>query len=101
MADAAFSNVMMECKRICSVCSNIGVATIIRFRPELTDHEHLYYEGLQKSGNAEFNATFEKAYDLYLGQLLVGADIYDATDSDRSSVRGQLSLDNLNSGKNP
>ena len=104
MADAAFSNVMMECKRICSVCSNIGVATIIRFRPELTDHEHLYYEGLQKSGNAEFNATFEKAYDLYLGQLLVGADIYDATSSSADktsepSVKGQISLENLSSMK--
>ena len=109
MADAAFSNVMMECKRICSVCSNIGVATIIRFRPELTDHEHLYYEGLQKSGNAEFNATFEKAYDLYLGQLLVGADIYDATGEKKgapipapasdSSIEGQISLESLGSDK--
>ena len=107
MADAAFSNVMMECKRICSVCSNIGVATIIRFRPELTDHEHLYYEGLQKSGNAEFNATFEKAYDLYLGQLLVGADIYDATGDKKGAsvpssddgIKGQISLESLGSDK--
>ena len=101
LADAAFSNVMMECKRICSVCSNIGVATIIRFRPELTDHEHLYYEGLQQSGNVEFNATFEKAYDLYLGQLLVGADIYDATagKSDGKSINGQLTIDSIGYSK--
>ena len=73
------------------------MATVVRIHPELADHEHLYYEGLQQSGNAEFNATFEKAYDLYLGQLLVGADIYDATAARKgeSGLKGQLSLDSL------
>ena len=69
MADAIFSNLMVEIKRITSVCSNIGIATMVRIRPELADHEHLYYESLQKGGDADFDKTFNKIHDLYFSQL--------------------------------
>lgn len=69
MADAIFSNLMVEIKRITSVCSNIGIATMVRIRPELADHEHLYYESLQKGGDEEFDKIFNKTHDLYFGQL--------------------------------
>ena len=69
MADAIFSNLMVEIKRITSVCSNIGIATMVRIRPELADHEHLYYESLQKGGDEEFDKLFNKTHDLYFGQL--------------------------------
>ena len=69
MADAVFSNLMVEFKRITAVCSNIGIATIVRVRSELADHEHLYYENLGKSGDKDYNKTFTKAHDFFFGQL--------------------------------
>lgn len=69
MADAVFSNLMVECKRITAVCSNIGIATMVRVRPELADHEHLYYENLSRSGDKDFDKTFSKAHDFFFGQL--------------------------------
>ena len=73
MADAVFSNLMVECKRITAVCSNIGIATMVRVRPELADHEHLYYENLSRSGDKDFDKTFSKAHDFFFGQL----ELYD------------------------
>ena len=69
MADAIFSNLMVECKRITNICSNIGVATMVRIRPELADHEHLYYETLHNSGDEAFDKAFAKAHDIYFAQL--------------------------------
>lgn len=83
MADAIFSNLMVEIKRITSVCSNIGIATMVRLRPELADHEHLYYESLQKGGDADFDKTFNKVHDLYFGQL----------ELDNGSVQLELKFD--------
>ena len=42
---------------------------MVRIRPELADHEHLYYESLQKGGDADFDKTFNKIHDLYFSQL--------------------------------
>ena len=83
MADAIFSNLMVEIKRITSVCSNIGIATMVRIRPELADHEHLYYESLQKGGDEEFDKLFNKTHDLYFGQL----------DPDDGQIRLNLSVE--------
>ena len=68
-ADASFSNLLMEFKRIADICSNIGIATVIRVRPELADHEHLYYESLQTSGEEAFMKVFNAAHDKYFGML--------------------------------
>ena len=68
-ADASFSNLLMEFKRIADICSNIGIATVIRVRPELADHEHLYYESLQTSGEEAFMNVFNAAHDKYFGML--------------------------------
>ena len=69
LADAAFSNLMVECKRITDVCSNVGAATVVRVRPDLADHEHLYYESLRTGGNTAFNRSFDAAHELYFGKL--------------------------------
>ena len=70
MADAAFSNLMVECKRITDVCSNVGIATVVRVHPELADHEHLYFERLSSSGDHAFTQTFDKAHEEYFGRLM-------------------------------
>ena len=68
-ADASFSNLMVEFKRIADVCSNVGIATLVRVRPELADHEHLYFESLHAGGDAEYNAAFHEAYERYFSLL--------------------------------
>ena len=62
-ADVSFTNLMVELKRVAGVCSNVGVATVLRVRPELADHEHLYFESLHSGGNTEFDAEYQRVYD--------------------------------------
>ena len=68
-ADAIFANLMIELKRIADVCSNVGVATVVRVRPELADHVHLYYESLHQGGNENFDAEYGRDYEKYFAQL--------------------------------
>ena len=68
-ADSSFSNLGVEFRRIAAVCSNVGVATVVRIHPELADHEHLYFESLHNGGDAEFNAAYEAAHARYFRQL--------------------------------
>ena len=68
-ADASFTNLMIELKRIADVCSNIGVATVVRVQPELADHEHLYYESLHQGGNEAFDREYVKDYEKYFDRL--------------------------------
>ena len=68
-ADASFTNLMIELKRIADVCSNIGVAALVRVRPELADHEHLYFESLHQGGNEFFDTEYAKEYEKYFSQL--------------------------------
>ena len=68
-ADSSFSNLGVEFRRIAAVCSNVGVATVVRVHPELADHEHLYFESLHNGGDAEFNAAYEAAHARYFPRL--------------------------------
>ena len=68
-ADTVFSDLMVEFQRIGDVCSNVGVATMVRVHPELADHEHLYFERLHGGSDKDFNAAYENAYELYFSQL--------------------------------
>ncbi len=68
-ADSIFSDLMVEFRRIADVCSNVGVATMVRVRPELADHEHLYYESLHSGDDKAFNDAYDKAYKEYFTLL--------------------------------
>ena len=68
-ADATFSDLMVEFRRIGAVCSNVGVATMVRVHPELADHEHLYFERLHAGGDKAFNTAYEKARQKYFSLL--------------------------------
>jgi phosphate:Na+ symporter len=68
-ADTMFTNLMVEFHRIGDVCSNVGVATVVRVRPELADHEHLYFERLHAGQDESFNAAYERAYRRYFALL--------------------------------
>ena len=68
-ADSSYSNLGVEFRRIAAVCSNVGVATVVRLHPELADHEHLYFESLHNGNDAAFNAAYEDAHARYFRQL--------------------------------
>ena len=81
-ADIGFTNLMVELRRIAAVCSNVGVATVVRVNPELADHEHLYFESLHNGNDADFNASYEKAHSLYFSRLTVAENMIPAEMSD-------------------
>ena len=68
-ANASFTMLMGDMSRISATCSNVGVATVVRVRPALADHEHLYYENMRSGEDKEYNAIFDAAHDLYFGEL--------------------------------
>ena len=77
-SNASFTGLMIDMKRIAANCSNVGVATVVRVRPALADHEHLYYEQLRSGEDKDYNAVFNAAHDLYFAEL---ARIPAATDA--------------------
>ena len=91
-ADVTFTNLMVELKRIADVCSNVGVATVVRVRPELADHEHDYYAELHSGGDENFNREYEQAHERYFsrlhreesasGEIVPGTDEASAPESD-------------------
>ncbi len=69
LADAIFSNLMAEYKRVAGTCSNTGMATLVRIHPELASREHLFLETLDKTGDAGFKAVLEQTHVKYFDQL--------------------------------
>ena len=68
-ADSSFTSLMIELRRISGICSNVGIATVVRVNPALADHEHLYYESLRAGENEEYNAAFRAAHERYFTRL--------------------------------
>ena len=69
LADAVFSNLMAEYKRVAGTCSNAGMATLVRIHPELASREHLFLETLDKNGNAEYRKVSEETHKKYFDRL--------------------------------
>ncbi len=69
LADAVFSNLTAEYKRIAGTCSNIGMATLVRIHPELASREHLFLETLDENGNAEYRSVLEETRNRFFSQL--------------------------------
>lgn len=68
-ADAAFSNLMAEYKRVAGICSNTGMATLVRIHPELASKEHLFLETLDKNGDAVYRIVLEQTHKKYFDKL--------------------------------
>ncbi len=68
-ADSTYTNLMVEFRRIGAVCSNVGIATLVRVYPELADHEHLYFDKLHEGGDEAFDAAYERAHQRYFNLL--------------------------------
>ena len=86
LADAVFSNLMAEYKRIAGTCSNTGMAVLVRIHPELTSKEHLFLETLDKNGNAEYRTVLEQTHKTYF-------DLLNATDDDPHYQQLEITLD--------
>ncbi len=69
LADALFTNLMGECKRVAGICSNVGIATLVRVQPELASNEHMFFEELEKGGNEAYNEVFEQTRKEFLFKL--------------------------------
>ena len=69
LADALFTNLMGECKRVAGICSNVGIATLVRVQPELASNEHMFFEELEKGGNEAYNEVFEKTRKKFFDKL--------------------------------
>ena len=69
LADAVFSNLMAEYKRIAGTCSNTGMAVLVRIHPELASQEHLFLETLDENGSAEYKSVLEQTRKTYFDQL--------------------------------
>ena len=68
-ANATYTDLLIEFQRIGDVCSNVGIATIIRLHPELADHEHVYFDRLHAGGDETFDAAYERAHQRYFALL--------------------------------
>ncbi len=67
--DSDFLNLLTDLERISDICSNIGVATVIRANPELAGKSHDYISRLHTGSDEEYNATYQKIHDEYFAQL--------------------------------
>jgi len=47
----------------------MGTATVVRARPELADHEHLYFDRLHAGGDDAFNAVYDREHQQYFAML--------------------------------
>ena len=68
-AGTAFQDLLFEVERMSDVCSNIGVATIVRAEPELKHQAHDYVSMLHAGTDKEFNREYEEAHQHYFGLL--------------------------------
>ncbi len=64
-----FLNLLSEMERISDICSNIGVATIARVKPEIKHQVHNYVSKLHSGRDENFNREYQEAHNQYFGML--------------------------------
>lgn len=64
-----FLNLLNDLERISDVCSNVGVATIIRANPNENIESHEYMSSLHHGDNTTFNLEYKNAHDYYFNRL--------------------------------
>ena len=69
LAGTEFLNMLSDIERISDICSNVGVFTIARARPELKHEIHDYVSRLHSGKDANFNREYQEAHDKYFGIL--------------------------------
>lgn len=69
LAGTEFLNLLSDIERISDICSNVGVATIARMRPELKHQIHDYVSRLHEGKDENFNREYHAAHDHYFELL--------------------------------
>lgn len=64
-----FQNLLSDLERISDICSNIGIATVARVKPELAALSHDYISSLHQGSDETFNAEYSEAHDFYFAKL--------------------------------
>lgn len=72
-AGTEFLNMLSDIERISDICSNVGVFTIARVRPEIKHEVHDYVSKLHSGNDEGFNREYEAAHDHYF-ELLNAAE---------------------------
>lgn len=72
MAGTEFLNLLSEIERLSDICSNVGVATVARVKPELKHQVHDYVSMLHSGRDKEFNREYQKAHERYFRLLKSG-----------------------------
>ena len=65
LAGTEFLNMLSDIERISDVCSNVGVFTIARVKPELKHEVHDYVSRLHSGKDEKFNREYQAAHDKY------------------------------------
>ena len=69
LAGTEFLNMLSDIERISDICSNVGVFTIARVRPEIKHEIHDYVSRLHSGKDETFNREYEAAHDHYFELL--------------------------------
>ena len=64
-----FLNLLNDIERISDVCSNVGVATIVRANPDDLIEAHDYMSMLHRGDDTTFNLEYRNAHDYYFNKL--------------------------------
>lgn len=64
-----FQNLLSDLERISDICSNIGIATVARVKPELGVLSHDYISSLHQGNDETYNMEYSTAHDLYFSLL--------------------------------
>ena len=68
-AGTSFMDVLHAIERVSDICSNVGLATLARVHPELSEQSHDYILKLHAGNDTTFNERYKAAYDVYIGKL--------------------------------
>ena len=68
-AGTDFLNTLSNIERISDICSNVGLATLARVKPEVAQDGHDYMSNLHAGNDEKFNAQYREARAQYLTRL--------------------------------
>lgn len=73
-ADTCFTNLLSDMERVSDICSNIGLATVMRVEHSLEGTEHDYISVLHQGRNEAFNDEYRSAHNEFFGKFAACAD---------------------------
>jgi len=68
-AGTHFMDTLGNLERISDICSNVGLATVARVKPELTAEGHGYMSNLHSGNDEKFNTQYQEARTQYYDRL--------------------------------